>query len=546
MNSNNKTITKGLLTEFAQANGMSLVDAANYLMNNKDAYSEVNGYAGGGDVNSKYEEEELKKIEQQRAIDKKKYGEAMARQMADQKKAELRTKIYNALDQQRKDKQKFEAEYKKAEIEYNALRKAYDEYSKSSEQNLKRGQTYTDRAIGSSGATNPADVRNNKESILRKMQEKKVVLDKAKINLDSSNDEKRYIDTALGNKPTTTPDKGDRIDYMTGTNYNIKTQEERFPSGEQVDKTTITPAKPAAKGSPKLSNQAKQALATDSVMFDPNKWAAQNAGPDSVPVEQAAGQTQQESLSPYKYGKTINGVDPNQAAYDRDLAARLAETAGQGTGKGGDKFDYSKILGNVVNYGVPALQTFMGYRNLKQAGERPKDQLDADYLAALNKEKANVQKAEQLAKFGYTPEERSFLDMQNQALTNQGRYSARNLTGGSAATALGAERAVLNDAFGRSAMTQIQDRNLQMQKQREAMDRQRTVDAMVADKQDRLRQYFMDDLNAWQQKTSSAAALANAGMQNALDAYRADERLKNFNKQMQQANSFNNPYNTNQ
>ncbi len=40
------------------------------------------------------------------------------------------------------------------------------------------------------------------------------------------------------------------------------------------------------------------------------------------------------------------------------------------------------------------------------------------------------------AAFGYTPEEKFAIDQQNQNLTNAARFTARNLSGGSAAVAL--------------------------------------------------------------------------------------------------------------
>lgn len=204
-----------------------------------------------------------------------------------------------------------------------------------------------------------------------------------------------------------------------------------------------------------------------------------------------------------------------------------------------NKFDYSNILGNAINYGVPLAQTAIGLRQLKKAGNRPVDALSTDYTNSLNDIKGGVTQAKDQSMYGFTGNELTQLNNQNTNLTNAGRYAARSFSGGSAANALNMERSVIDDSFGRSLNTQINDNQLKLQKQQEAFNRQQLLNSAIQDKQDRLRQYFNDDLGAWHQKTQSASSLTNMGLSNALDSYRADQRLKNFNNQSAQTNNFN-------
>jgi len=202
----------------------------------------------------------------------------------------------------------------------------------------------------------------------------------------------------------------------------------------------------------------------------------------------------------------------------------------------GDKTDWMQLAGNALPYALGAAQTIYGLNQLKKAGNRPVDKLDPDFLAALDKTRGYVTQADLQAKYGYTPEQLAALNMQNVGLTNAARYNARNLAGNNPAAALGLERAAANDAYGRALQTRIDDSNLKLQKQQIAADRQNAVNAMTWNKQQQNRQLFLDNLNAWQQKTQAAAALANTGGQNIIDQYNADKRLAAYSQMMKDAN----------
>jgi hypothetical protein len=78
---------------------------------------------------------------------------------------------------------------------------------------------------------------------------------------------------------------------------------------------------------------------------------------------------------------------------------------------------------------------------------------------------------------------------------------------------------------------------LKLQKQGMAFDRQQALNSMIQDKQDRLRNYFNDNLQAWHQRTQSAANLTQTGLSNAIDSYRADQRLNSFKDQNNNTNT---------
>jgi len=151
------------------------------------------------------------------------------------------------------------------------------------------------------------------------------------------------------------------------------------------------------------------------------------------------------------------------------------------------------------------------------------DKLSPEYLATIAKTSGDVEAARQQAKYGFTGEQLAQANMENTALTNTGRAFARNVAGGSGAVGLNAERSVLNDSFSRALSTRVNDKNLQLEKQRDAFNRQQGLNALIADKQDRLRQYFGDEMSAFQQNQASGAQLVGAGLENLVGAVRYEQ-----------------------
>jgi len=176
-------------------------------------------------------------------------------------------------------------------------------------------------------------------------------------------------------------------------------------------------------------------------------------------------------------------------------------------------------LGSALEYGAPLAQGLMGADYLKKAGKRPVDVMDADFIAS-------VEKAKQNAAFGYTPEEKFAIDQQNQNLTNAARFTARNLSGGSAAVAQSNERAAINDAYARGLDSVIKGKQLQM-------DKQSYADQMIQAKQNKSRQLFQDTLGAWNQNQQAGSELLGAGIRNLIGAKRYQDEIeaqKNINQ----------------
>lgn len=271
----------------------------------------------------------------------------------------------------------------------------------------------------------------------------------------------------------------------------------------------------------------KSVPATETVApFDAMSFAKSNPGPEDVPMSELASPIVR---SQYDTASTVNGVDPNQLAYERDLAEGLNRNTPSNAGaKSGKGFDLNSALSSVVGYGLPLAQTAIALRNLKKLGNRPVDKIDPEYLGAIDKQRGIVSNAEAQAKYGMTGDQLADLRMQNNNLTNAGRYAARNYSGGSPAVALNTERSVINDAYGRALNSKISDNALKLQKQQIAADRNDQLSGMLEHKAELSRRLFNDSMANWQQNQASNANLLSAGLSNGIDQIRYDKFLKDY------------------
>ncbi len=191
--------------------------------------------------------------------------------------------------------------------------------------------------------------------------------------------------------------------------------------------------------------------------------------------------------------------------------------------------DYDKIgsvLAQAMSYGVPIAQTAIGMNALKKAGKRPVNTIPADYLGMIDQANAATALAQKNAQFGFTPEEQALLNQQNQSATNAGIYAARNLSGGSAANALGNTRSALADSFGRNLQTKVQNRDLMLQKQDIANQRQQYANSLTAGKTALLNNIFDQKLEGWMQTQQAGGQLVGAGISNISAANRYNQFLK--------------------
>lgn len=244
------------------------------------------------------------------------------------------------------------------------------------------------------------------------------------------------------------------------------------------------------------------------------------------------GKTKAPKVTPDYLNRVDNGYIPYQQS---DPELKTSDPSYQDlmlTGEGAKRYpknadsDSKFDWGQAIDYGIPLIQAGLGAAYLKKAGARPVDQLDPDYLNSISTAQGNVALAQANAKYGFTPEEQTQINNQNQNLTNAGNYAARNFSGGSSGNAFNLTRANLNDAANRNLNTAVQNRNLMFQKQGIANDRQQYLDSLIGNKVNMSNRLFNLKLDAWQQQQQTGAGLIASAAQNALGARQWNQELQ--------------------
>lgn len=291
--------------------------------------------------------------------------------------------------------------------------------------------------------------------------------------------------------------------------------------GEPNNKTI--PSKTGAQiqnslGTTKTGSAGRQAVAP--MLTTPNTFASSSlaknmANQDADNAVTAPGTALGKSVAqPYV---PRNAID-QAGQYDAAIAANAAAP----------KPNYGRALGNglstLVNYGIPVAQAAIGYNYLKNAGPRPIDSIDPEFNTAL----AN---ARQRATYGFSPQEQTQLNNQNNNLTEANRFAARNYAGGSAGNAYNMERDAVNESFGRGLNSAVANRQLQLNKQQYA-------DQLGLNKVELSRRLFNDKMNAWQQNQSSGANLLGTGLSNLIGANRYEQEKQAIADQNAAGNSW--------
>ena len=172
-------------------------------------------------------------------------------------------------------------------------------------------------------------------------------------------------------------------------------------------------------------------------------------------------------------------------------------------------------------------QTALGLKMLGKS-KRPVDNavINSTYNDAVNR-------AQQDAKFGLTPEQKFAAEQDIQNGLNDSKFAGVNYSGGSGAQAFNTNRAAINDAWKNKLGLKQADFEMRMNKQKYA-------DAMASDRATILasnrRQAFNDAMGAFNQNQQSGSELVGAGIQNAIGAYR-------FNKIKKQQDELDNERN---
>jgi len=175
-------------------------------------------------------------------------------------------------------------------------------------------------------------------------------------------------------------------------------------------------------------------------------------------------------------------------------------------------------LGNVDPTAAVGLgQAFLGNRMLKKV-QRPtwNNEIDPIYNETVNR-------ANQQAKFGLSPEEMFLAKQDQQNALNDARFSARVNSGGSAGNAFNQERGAINDAWKAKLGLRVADTDLRMQKQLYADQLAKERAGILANNR---RTAFGDAMNEFNQKQQAGSELISAGLSNTIGAYRFNKYLQ--------------------
>lgn len=524
-----------------EAKGVNLYDLAPEA-EDSDKYSmggymkkRMMGYANGGDVTEDdFVKREQAKIDAERIRNEKVMSRQQAQLIAEKKNADLRYKKYEelqgitkGLENQSAARKKADEEYKKNVAEYEAIKNAYSDFSKSADEAKKQRPTAGQQLIGNQTTFAP-DYEKEKQKRLAMVQEAKDKVDKSKRQLEFTSSEKNFVGDLAPKKP------GAGLNYLQG---DMPTQGYRPTTTANTTTTTPAAAKKGASGTTAGTGKKAAAPVYNPMMsdtFDPIAFANANPGeipegglPASTPVAPSPASLAEASVALKPGVKAMEPIDPNNPLVTANEQAVTNSNVANPTGA---KFSWQDGLGAAINYGIPLAQSIIGFNQLQKIGDRPVDKLDPDLVNAFDTSRNNAIKADLSARYGMSAEELAAFRMQNAALTNAGRYNARNFSGGSGANALNMERSVINDSFDRALQAKIADKNIQMQKQQNAYALQNSVNSLAQYKQEANRRLFNDDLAAFQQKTDAASGLMATGLSNLSDAAAADKRMREFRK----------------
>jgi hypothetical protein len=530
-----------------EAKGVNLYDLAPKA-EDSDKYSmggymkkRMMGYATGGDateddfaIEDDFVKREQAKIDAERIRNEKVMSRQQAQLIAEKKTADLRYKkyqerqdIYKGLENQSAARKKADEDYKNSVAEYETLKKGYTEFVKSADEAKKQRPTAGQQLIGNQTTFAP-DYEKEKQKRLAMVQEAKGKVDKSKRQLEFTSSEKNFVGDLAPKKP------GTGLNYLQG---DMPTQGYRPMTEANTATTTPAAAKKGASGTTTAAGKKAAEPVYNPMMndtFDPIAFANANPGeipegglPASTPVAPSPASLAEASVALKPGVKAMEPIDPNNPLVTANEQAVTNSNVANPTGA---KFSWQDGLGAAINYGLPLAQSIIGFNQLQKIGDRPVDKLDQDLVNAYDTTRGNAMKADLAARYGMSAEELAALRMQNAALTNTGRYNARNFSGGSGANALNMERSVINDSFDRALQAKIVDKNLQMQKQQNAYAAQNSVNSLAQYKQEANRRLFQDDLTAFKEKTDAASGLMATGLSNLSDAAAADKRMREFRK----------------
>jgi hypothetical protein len=448
----------------------------------------VKGYVeGGGVVDPKLEKS---KIALEEALIKKLEAEK-ARKATDAEKARVKEEVKKSLIEDRKSKElKLAQELKDANTKLKALEKAYADYSEAKSKPM----TDTEKKIGLQIEKDPAKIRSDKKKILDDIEKAQKEALSIKKNYDFVRDDKNYVDGFFPKSSVKAP---------------------------KIDVKKVTPDVPA-------KTDVKAATPTEATTTKPSTKAGSSKSGSALPSTikftppEVVERIEDEVIVPTQPDQKALAKEKQDAATAEALNKSLPQDINQintGGGAGKKKGVLDRIPTDVdPTLFLGPMQTYLGSKMLR-GEKRPvfKPELDPRYNAA-------VERAQQEAKFGLTPEQRFLADQNIENIKNDALAQGVNLSGGSGVQAYNLNRSALNDAWKNKLGLKQADLDARINKQRYA-------DQMVADRANIFRgdrrQSFEDAMMGFQQRQNSGSELLGACLSNMIGSYR-------FNKEMQE------------
>ena len=490
-----------------KVHGKPLTDKQRKFFGAISSGASIKGYAEGGDVASEEDVIDPKKERERIAKEEK----AIADKKAEIKKEEAKLDAESNIKKHRentisilsgvaKKKADLEKEYSKVISGKNPDYRTEEERRSRGKDILNEIDNYTEKLKKTAGEYELSKNKSNYNEVgefTPKESDKKLIETKGDANLEVKPKSKQSDQTyeELIKKPVRA--------NVTDAEWK-KAVDDSIAKGDVIPKGGTTSVIKA----PKTATGKAQAKAPSSAKFVAP--SAVDSGNEEVIVPGG-------SLSP-------NEIAANKAVEDKAITdAKLLNESAIAAEATTTKVPSSKrglvsTLGNIDPTAIVGIgQAVAGGRML--AGEkRPIDKftIDRTYNAAVNR-------AQQEATFGLTPEQKFMAEQDIANARRDAMAQGVNYAGGSGTQAFNLNRAAINDAWkNKLGLTQA-DTEARMNKQKYA-------DVMAADRAGILasnrRQAYLDATNAFQQKQQAGSELIGAGLANTIGAYR-------FNKEMQ-------------
>ncbi len=441
-------------------------------------FPKVVGLATGGDVEEDTIDpiKELARLnkEKENAIKAGKVESDAAKAARDKKIADFNAKVasYDRKADRKSKAYEWEKKYNDSKTKLDALNKSYEEASKSFE--AANTPTEAQKAKGIKAGALTETQRKYKESLLKKIQEAKSEFDNADRTYKYVKDDNNY--DASGNikvksKTATVVPKTEVKPTVVAENV--------APTKPSLKAPKVAPKTEVGKFVPTLTPYTSEEVVVPGDKLSPNERAIANADAEKATVQAAV---LNKSLP-----QTVatNGTLQNQRRGLADVIGSVDPTAFVGIG-----------------------QTALGL-NMLGKEKRPIDnaKIDSTYNTAVNR-------AQQDALFGLTPEQKFMAEQDIQGGLNDAKMAGLNASG---VQSFNLNRAAINDAWKNKLGLKQADAEMRMNKQKYA-------DSMAADRANILsanrRQAFNDAMYTFQQKQQAGSELIGAGLANTIGAYR--------------------------